>query len=119
MYRKNKKYEETVVFWNVPVKESGGNRTTPDSFDTTELNVLIMDFGMDIMQMDYGLVKYQTITFQVSKRELEDKEFDIQTGNTHFKYKNHDYIVDRILDYSSYPKTQLYQCVGLREIHAY
>ena len=119
MWLHNKKHEVSITFWNVPVEEDGGVRSKPSSIKTVDLKILIMDYGINFHQADYGLVKYQILTFQVSKQELEDNSFDIITGNTHFKHNDVDYIVYTILDYSDYSRTKLYECVGMREIHAY
>lgn len=112
---RNRKHETTVQFWNVDEQmSSGGTREGVDSITKVDKSILIMDMGTDVQSEDYGTVLYETLLFQISKNELGS--FNFETGNTHFEYDDKIYFLDKIVDYSDYPKTQLYECTGLREI---
>lgn len=119
MFLRNKKDEITATFWTVPEEQDGGVRSPIDDDDINEIemNILIMDEGVDFDQSEYGMNRYQLLRFQISKQELNDNGFTLETTNTHLKYNGHDYIVDTIKDYSQFSWIGLLECIALRKVH--
>jgi hypothetical protein len=101
-------YNEKVVIRNT------GGLTKREDYDTINLKILIIpEFGR-YRQKETGRFEELILHFQVSKSELNKKNFDIKMGKTHIIWNDINYKVIRIQDASFMPGVQLYDCFAKR-----
>ena len=99
--------EKTVV-------RSAGGLTKREDYDTIYLKILIIpEFGR-FRQRKEGRFEELILHFQVSKSELNKKNFTIEIGKTHIIQNNINYKVVRVQDASFMPGLQLYDCFAKR-----
>ena len=97
-----------------PVLRSPGGLTKREDYDTLYLRILIIpEFGR-FRQRKEGRFEELVLHFQVSKSELNKKNFTIEIGKTHIIFNNIDYKVIRVQDASYMSGVQLYDCFGKR-----
>lgn len=91
-----------------------GGLSKREDYDTIDLKILIIPRFGRFTQKKAGRFEEMELHFQVSKSELNKKEFTIRMGTTHIIVNNIDYKVVRMEDGSFMPGLQLYNCFAKR-----
>ena len=97
------------------VRDSGGVTKKEDN-NIIELKILIVPTTNRFRQGERGRFEEQLINFQVSKSELNKKNFEILVGKTHIIRGGLDYKVMQVEDASWDSGLQLYKCLAKRMI---
>ncbi len=97
------------------VRETGGLTKKEDN-TMIELKILIVPTKNRFRQGKTGRFEEKPLLFQVSKSELNKKNFTIENGKTHIIRNNEDYKVMQVQDASWDPGLQLYECLAKRMI---
>lgn len=91
-----------------------GGLTKREDYDTIYLKILIIpEFGR-FRQSKTGRFEELILHFQVSKSEVNKKNFSIEMGKTHVIFNSIDYKVVRVQDASFMSGVQLYDCFAKR-----
>ena len=107
----NKWHEQAIIVWqeDEPTEEDDGNVIRGRGEDV-EIYVFIMDTGKVFTYEEDGRFAEDGFIFQVSRKELEDKSFEIITGRTHIEWDGYLYRVVKSIDFAEYTFTQLLEC---------
>jgi len=117
MWATLRKYEIEATFWNetVETRETGGI-TGRENSDPVTLLTTFMHAGKEFIDEPEGRFKRDIYSFQISKKELYDHDFEIYEGRTFITYKGENYRVVRIHDYRDYYFMQLIECFCVKII---
>ena len=91
-----------------------GGLSKREDYDTIDLKILIIPRFGRFTQKKAGRFEEMELHFQVSKSELNKRDFTIGMGTTHIIVNNIDYKVIRVEDGSFMPGLQLYNCFAKR-----
>jgi len=115
MWLYNTRHEIHVTAWNEgdPIEGDDGLVLRVKGTDV-DLKILLIKAGNLFIWSETGRFVTDGLIFQVSKKELQDKTFEIIDGSTHIVYSGNLYRVQSTLDYSTYKRTQLIQCKAMK-----
>ena len=115
MFQYNKRWETEVTAYNDedPTELEGGIILREKTDDITLKILLIKEASMFFYEKD-GRFFSDGLIFQVSKKELEDKSFEIITGSTFIVKGSNTYRIVEQKDYREFKFTKLIQCKALK-----
>lgn len=116
-WRCNRWHLEDVTFWNMSeniINDAGLDNRTKE--EEVILSAFIVNNSSMFFYDGNGRFKEKGVVFQVSEKELEDNEFEIITGRTHFNWNSNMYRVTEVMNYKRFRHTQLIEGRAVREI---
>ena len=99
-----------------PIVRDTGGLTKKEDYDTIDLRVTPIPEKGRFRQLETGRFWEEPFHFQVSKSELNKRNFTILNGKTHIIYNGSDYRVVIVEDASFMSRLQLYDCIAMRMI---
>lgn len=117
MWLHNNIHLTTVQAYNEKaiVRDTGG-LTKKEDYDQINLKVCIIPERGRFRQLETGRFWEDVIHFQVSKSELNKKNFTILNGKTHIVQDGNDFRVVFVQDASWMKQVQLIDCIAKRMI---
>lgn len=119
----NIKREQAVTFWTEEDPDSDyeeeGGLILRDKGDDVTLYIFIVQNDTRFKYEDDGRFRENFVEFQVSRKELDDNDYEIVIGRTCFEYQGYTYRIVQKDDMLQYELTQLVNCIGVRMIDAY
>ena len=120
---RNKEFEIAVTFWTEAEPDSDyedeGGLILRDKSDDTTLYVFIIQNDSSFVYEDDGRFIENYLQFQISRKELDDNDFEIIIGRTCLEYQGYTYRIVHMDDMRQYVITQLIDCKAVRMIDAY
>jgi len=99
-----------------PIVRGEGGLTVKEDYDEVELKVTIIPEKGRFRQLETGRYWEDQLHFQVSKSELNKKDFTISNGKTHIVQNGNDYRVVIVQDALYMPRLQIMDCIAMRMI---
>jgi hypothetical protein len=99
-----------------PIVRDTGGLTKKEDYDVIDLKVTPIPEKGRFRQLETGRFWEDPFHFQVSKSELNKKDFSILNGKTHIIYNGNDYRIITVQDASFMKRLQLYDCWAMRMI---
>lgn len=115
----NQRHEISVEAYNegVAVRGTGGiiERTKSDS---VTLKIIYIHIGSRERRTNDGIrYREERFIFQVRNEELQEKNFQLIEGRTHFVKDGNTFRVNEIMDFSMYPLTKTIQGIAIRKVN--
>jgi len=107
---------EIEVYNEKPIVRDDGGLTLKEDYDMVNLRVVLVPMQGRFRQLETGRFWEDVLRFQVSKHELNKKEFTIISGKTHAIYNGYDFRITVTQDALNIPTVQLIECTGKRMI---
>lgn len=107
---------EVQAYNEKPIVRDTGGITKKEDYDAINLKVTPIPEKGRFRQLETGRFWEETFHFQVSKSELNKRDFTILNGLTHIIYNGNDYRVVVVQDALSMPRLQLMDCIAMRMI---
>lgn len=117
MWLHSRQHEKDMRVFNISEANDDdygvGTREIVDD-ETVKINIIDFDNAYDVKQD--GVTVYKKIEFQVSLQQLNDNDIDIIPGRTFIEYKENEYKVMDIQDYTRFNQIRLLEGWAMRTI---